>query len=39
VETRFRALAAHGSVKKGRSILDKLDVTFAATAKPAKDNP
>lgn len=28
-ETRFRALAARGSVKKGLAILDKLDATFA----------
>ena len=28
-ETRFRALAARGSVKKGLAILDKLDAAFA----------
>jgi predicted transcriptional regulator len=28
-ESRFRALAARGSTKKGLTILDKLDATFA----------
>ena len=28
-ETRFRTLAARGSVKKGLAILDKLDARFA----------
>jgi predicted transcriptional regulator len=28
-ETRFRALAARGSVKKGLAMLDKLDAAFA----------
>ena len=32
-ETRFRALAAHGSVKKGLAILDKLDAKFARESK------
>jgi predicted transcriptional regulator len=27
-ETRFRALASRGSVKKGLAILDKLDASF-----------
>jgi predicted transcriptional regulator len=31
-ETRFRTLAARGSVKKGLALLDKLDAAF-----PAKD--
>ena len=31
-ETRFRTLAARGSVKKGLAILDKLDREFAAPA-------
>ena len=29
-ETRFRALAARGSTKKGLALLDKLDAAFAA---------
>ncbi len=29
-ENRFRALSAKGSVKKGLSILDKLDTAFAS---------
>ncbi|MES2921764.1 MAG: toxin-antitoxin system HicB family antitoxin [Verrucomicrobiota bacterium] len=37
-ETRFRALAARGSVKKGIAILDKLDAEFAPSAKPTKGN-
>ena len=32
-ETRFRALAARGSVKKGLAILDKLDAAFARKGK------
>ena len=32
-ETRFRALAARGSAKKGLALLDKLDAAFAAKAK------
>ena len=32
-ETRFRALAARGSVKQGLALLDKLDADFAAKAK------
>ena len=32
-ETRFRALAARGSAKKGLALLDKLDAAFAATTK------
>lgn len=28
-ETRFRTLAARGSVKKGLALLDKLDAAFA----------
>ena len=32
-ETRFRTLAARGSVKKGIALLDKLDAAFAAKAK------
>jgi predicted transcriptional regulator len=28
-ESRFRALAARGSAKKGLAILDKLDASFA----------
>lgn len=32
-ETRFRALAARGSAKKGLAILDKLDTAFARGAK------
>ena len=35
-ETRFRALAGRGSVKKGIAILDKLDAAFATPAKPTK---
>ena len=38
-ETRFRALAARGSVKKGIAILDKLDAAYANPAKPAGENP
>lgn len=38
-ETRFRALAARGSVENGIAILDKLDATFGTTAKPARENP
>ncbi len=30
-ETRFRALAARGSVEEGLRILDKLDAAFAGT--------
>ena len=30
-ETRFRALAARGSVEEGLRILDKLDAAFART--------
>ena len=32
-ETRFRTLAARGSVKKGLAILDKLDTAFAQKGK------
>ncbi|MCU0751097.1 MAG: hypothetical protein MUF13_16280 [Akkermansiaceae bacterium] len=32
-ETRFRAMAARGSVKKGIAILDKLDKAFGQQAK------
>ncbi len=32
-ETRFRALAAHGSAKKGLALLDKLDAAFAVKGK------
>ena len=32
-ETRFRALAARSSAKKGLALLDKLDAAFAAKAK------
>ena len=32
-ETRFRTLAARGSVKKGLAILDKLDAAFARESK------
>ena len=32
-ETRFRALAARGSAKKGLALLDKLDAAFAAVRK------
>jgi predicted transcriptional regulator len=32
-ETRFRALAARGSAKKGLALLDKLDAAFAAKTK------
>ena len=32
-ETRFRALAARGSAKKGLALLDRLDAAFAAKAK------
>ena len=32
-ETRFRALAARGSAKKGLALLDKLDAAFAAKGK------
>lgn len=32
-ETRFRALAARGSAKKGLALLEKLDAAFAAKAK------
>lgn len=28
-ESRFRAMAAHGSTKKGLALLDKLDAEFA----------
>lgn len=32
-ETRFRTLAARGSVKKGIAILDKLDAAFTRKGK------
>lgn len=32
-ETRFRNLAARGSVKKGLVLLDKLDASFKANGK------
>ncbi len=32
-ETRFRTLAARGSVKKGLALLDKLDGAFAEKTK------
>ncbi len=32
-ETRFRTLAARGSVKKGLAILDKLDAAFVQKGK------
>ena len=32
-ETRFRALAARGSVKKGLAVLDKLDAAFVRKGK------
>ena len=32
-ETRFRTLAARGSVKKGIAILDKLDAAFGRSSK------
>ena len=32
-ETRFRALAARGSAKKGLALLDKLDAAVAAKGK------
>ena len=32
-ETRFRTLAARGSVKKGLAILDKLDAAFVRKGK------
>ena len=32
-ETRFRALAAHGSAKKGLALLDKLEAAFTAKGK------
>ena len=32
-ETRFRALAARGSAKKGLAILDRLDAAFARGSK------
>ena len=32
-ETRFRTLAARGSVKKGLAMLDKLDAAFARKEK------
>ena len=32
-ETRFRTLAARGTVKKGLAILDKLDAAFARESK------
>ena len=32
-ETRFRALAARGSAKKGLALLDKLDAAFVAKGK------
>jgi len=32
-ETRFRTLAARGSVKKSLAILDKLDAAFARKSK------
>ena len=32
-ETRFRALAARGSVKKGLAILDRLDAAFTRKSK------
>lgn len=32
-ETRFRTLAARGSVKKGIAILDKLDAAFVRKGK------
>ena len=33
-ETRFRALAARGSVEEGLRILDKLDASFDGNAGP-----
>ena len=35
-ETRFRTLAARGSVKKGLAILDKLDAAFTHESKRNK---
>ena len=35
-ETRFRAMAARGSVESGIAILDKLDEAFGPTATPTK---
>ena len=32
-ETRFRTLAARGSVKKGLALLDKLDASFTQRGK------
>ncbi len=36
-ETRFRALAARGSAKKGLALLDKLDAAFAQKKKKPGD--
>ena len=38
-ETRFRALAARGSVQEGIAILDKLDAAYATPDKPAWEDP
>jgi predicted transcriptional regulator len=38
-ETRFRALAARGSVQKGLAILDQLDATLGTPAHPMRENP
>ncbi len=35
-ETRFRALAASGSVETGLALLDKLDAAFIPVAKSVK---
>jgi predicted DNA-binding ribbon-helix-helix protein len=32
-ESRFRALAARGSVEKGLAVLDRLDATYSAAPK------
>ena len=38
-ETRFRTLAAQGSVKKGIAILYQLDAAYATPDKPAREDP
>jgi hypothetical protein len=38
-ETRFRALASKGSVKRGLQLLDKLDRRFRVTRAPGPRRP
>ena len=38
-ETRFRAIAARGSVQKGLAILDQLDEAFGTPTRPIAKKP